>query len=71
MRKAFAYIAFLSVSVSLHAQADAHVSGHPLPGKVIQMEGAFDTIFNESREVVSDKIEAICISYSVNAFLRA
>jgi hypothetical protein len=41
MRKAFAYIAFLSVSVSLHAQADAHVSGHPLPGKVIQMEGAF------------------------------
>ena len=41
MRKAFAYIAILSVSVSLHAQADVHVSGHPLPGKVIQMEGAF------------------------------
>ena len=41
MRKAFAYIAFISVSVSLHAQADAHVSDHPLPGKVIQMEGAF------------------------------
>ena len=41
MRKAFAYIAFLSVSVSLHAQSDTLVSGQPLPGKIIRMEGAF------------------------------
>ena len=41
MRKAFAYLAFLLVSVSLHAQADAQVSGQPLPGKVITLEGAF------------------------------
>ena len=41
MRKAFAYIAFLLVSVSLHAQSDTLVSGQPLPGKIIQMEGAF------------------------------
>ena len=41
MRKAFAYIAFLLVSVSLHAQSDTLVSGQPLPGKIIRMEGAF------------------------------
>ncbi len=41
MRKAFAYIVFLLVSVSLHAQTDAQVSGQPLPGRMIRMEGAF------------------------------
>ena len=40
MRKAFAYIISFLVSVSLHAQADAPVSGQLLPGKIIQMENS-------------------------------
>lgn len=41
MRKAFAYIVFLMVSVSLSAQTDSQLSGQSLPGKLIRMEGAF------------------------------
>ena len=41
MRKAFAYIVFLMASVSLGAQTDSQLSGQPLPGKLIRMEGAF------------------------------
>ena len=41
MRKAFAYIVFLMVSVSLSAQTDSQLSGQSLPGKMIRMEGAF------------------------------
>lgn len=40
MRKAFAYIISFLVSVSLHAQTDAVVSGQVLPGKIIQMENS-------------------------------
>jgi hypothetical protein len=57
MRKAFAYIISFLVSVSLHAQTDAPLSGQVLPGKVIQMENAIMEPLQERDSVlIADQI---------------